>query len=181
MEDVTNMRLTKTPSPVWLSWLTYQQALTKRLDTLAGNSRLQVLSHAWGAADRWDKDVLMLKDTQIIHREILMWAQDVPCWYARTILPQTTYEANHLFYDRLANETLGDLIFNTPKLERLSLIHYNMQPESTEATWVMNALAEHPYESQETHWIRSSAFSLENASPFYLVEILLPGLARFFP
>ena len=156
-------------------WMTYEGSLTKRLETKAGNSCLQMLEQVWELSDWWDKYVLNLESECVLRREILMCAFDEPCWYARTIIPQTTYEAEPLFFSRLRNESLGALIFNETKVTRVGMIHYPISVDSIEYHWLhrwMDCKA-------EIVWVRHSTFMVEGGFPFFLIEIMLPGLLRY--
>lgn len=158
-----------------IPWLIYQQSLTHKLHSAAGDARLDLLGQSWEASDAWDQSMLALNQLNVLHREILMWAFDTPCWYARTILPKATYEADALLFDRLRDEPLGHLIFNSPKIKRASLVHYPISPNSMEYAWLT------PLMHQNVHllWVRLSEFKIQSEHSFFLVEILLPGLLRY--
>lgn len=163
-----------------LPWLKHQESLTDRLRTKAGNVHLEVLGQYWTSPNWWDKQVLHIQDEAVLHREILMWSADEPCWYARTIIPKTTYNANSEFFERLKNESLGLLIFNQPKVKRVSFVYYPIDSNSIEYHW----LKEITENDSPILWVRMSIFTIENHDstkdlPFCLVEIMLPGLMRY--
>ena len=158
-----------------LPWVTYQYSLTDRLQERAGNTCLQVLAQRWVAPDWWDKYVLRIEDETVLHREILMWAGQEACWYARTIIPKATYQANTLLFSRLQTESLGTLIFNEPQIKRVYLMHYSISQQSIEYHWLNQLL----HGSSKTLWVRLSAFTVNDDSPFFLIETLLPALERY--
>ena len=156
-------------------WLTHPHSLTERLIMKAGHAHLNVLRQSWQATDWWDKQMFQVQDSTVWHREIVMTASDEPCWYARTIIPRTTYEANEKTFDRLQKESLGKIIFNDSRIERLFLFHYPIDAKSIEYYWLNDMLHQH----SKIVWVRLSAFSIDKNTPFYLVEIMLPGLMRY--
>lgn len=161
--------------PSLLPWLTYEASLTDRLQAKAGNTRLDVLGQHWESPDLWDKQVLHIKDKAVLHREIVMWASDEPCWYARTIIPQTTHDAGKAIFDRLKNESLGALIFNEDRIKRASLIHYPIDAQSIEYHWLNETM----HRKAKIVWVRMSTFTIDNVFPFCLIEIMLPGIMRY--
>lgn len=165
------------PPKMLLPWLVYQQSLTKKLKIAAGDARMDVLSQREETSDAWDLYKLKLKHTPVVHREILMWAFDSPCWYARTIIPSSTQQAHAALFDRLKAEPLGQLIFNGTAIKRASLIHYAISSQSMEYQWLNESM----HQGESRLWVRLSEFTVKPHHPFFLVEILLPGLLRYLP
>ena len=164
-----------TPPTNIIPWLAYTHSLTEKLNALTGDTRLDVLHQSWDKPDSWDKKILSLDCDQVMHREIAMWSFDSVCWYARTILPISTYQSNRALFDRLKSESLGELIFKSQQIERISLNYYAISPESIEYTWLNTSL----HEDAPVLWVRLSEFQVNHDTSFYLVEILLPGLLRY--
>lgn len=161
--------------PLLLPWLIYEDSLTELLQSKAGHTRLQVLGQQWEAADWWDRHVVQMANQTVFHREILMWAGQEACWYARTIIPETTYNAEPLFFNRLQNESLGELIFNETKIKRAYMTYYPIGEQSIEYHWLNKVL---PCSAKEL-WVRLSAFTFKEDFSFFLVETVLPGLERY--
>ena len=162
-------------SSILLPWITYEDSLTERLHQKAGDARLEVLGQQWEAPNWWDKQVLHIKTEPVFHREILMWSGKEACWYARTILPKETYRAEPSFFDRLQNESMGELIFNESRIKRAYLMHYPICKQSIEYSWLSQAM----HGNATVLWVRASAFVLQGKFPFYLLETLLPALERY--
>ena len=156
-------------------WLNYPYSITNRLMDRAVDVQLSVLSQTWGPANWWDKQVLHLADDRVMHREIMMYAESEPCWYARTIIPSQTYEADARFFNRLESESLGSLIFNEPKIKRVEISPYPMNDQCIEYYWLSPWLSSIP----TVVWGRLCEFRLNEQYPFYLIEIMLPGLQRY--
>jgi chorismate lyase len=164
------------PPESLLPWLTWDHSLTDKLQALAGEARLEVLSHEWGKSDAWDQSCLNLRqEAQVIHRTIVMWAFESPCWYARTILPKATYDRNQVVFDRLKTESLGALIFGDTEIERLSLMYYPVSSFSIEYAWLESWM----HQNASVIWVRLSEFQMKQGGVFFLVELLLPGLMEY--
>jgi len=162
-----------------IPWLEHQGSITDKLKNLAGEAHLQRLKHTWELTDRWDQETLKLKpNLEVLHREILMWAHDKPCWFARTILPKTTYQAEEALFNRLETTPLGELIHHHPKIKRTIINPYPILPNSMEYIYLT-----HAFEVPITPlWGRCSTFTFTlntKQEEFYLLEIFLPDLLRY--
>ncbi len=164
-----------------LPWLTCRTNLTEQLHAKSGDTALHVIQQTWEPANAWDRQMLSLEPGQVLHRDIVMRAWQQPCWFARTILPEKTYQAHLSIFERLKHESLGNLIFQTPSIQRLALRHYAIEPSSPEYTWLS---ASTQVDAQQL-WARLSEFLVRDGAEdhdvtlFYLVEILLPHLEQY--
>lgn len=160
-------------------WVNYKASITERLKALSGDASLFVLNHTWEKADAWDIHTLRITtNSEVLHRDILMYSHQKPCWYARTILPKSTYNFEYERFKQLGSKTLGELIYNDPQVKR----HINpckIQPEMLEHQYLQNALKQHT--PQEDLWGRLSTFIIRDAVTFYLLEIFLPELLKYCP
>lgn len=154
--------------PRLIPWLEHEQSLTEKLKAVAGDARLEVI------ASRWDDAP---DGSRVMRREIVMWAFDSPCWYARTLVPLATYHANEALFERLQTESLGDLIFHGTDIKRVSLTSYSITKQSPEYAWVRKWLQQ----DVARLCVRQSDLSINSSilHPFTLKEILLPGLMRY--
>lgn len=157
-----------------IPWLCHQNSLTDKLRTQTGDAQLEVLEQHWTLPSWWDKFTLGLSTEVVMHRNILMFSQQIPCWFARTIVPEHSYRENRHFFNRLTQESLGVIIFNEPKIKRTQLLNYSINENCIEYHWLLPLLMN----KNEQLWIRLSVFTIADLSSFYLVEILLPGLMR---
>ncbi|CDZ79173.1 4-hydroxybenzoate synthetase (chorismate lyase) [Legionella massiliensis] len=173
--QINNLMKVDSLSPEILKpWLHHSSSLTDKLRTQSGDAELQVLKQSWSQPSWWDKFTLGLALVPVVHRDILMFSHKTACWFARTIIPEYTYRANRLFFDRLSQESLGVIVFNEPSIERTILLNYAINPHCLEYQWLPKSLGE----LDETLWLRLSVFTIEKTSTFYLVEIFLPGLMK---
>lgn len=171
--QIENLFKVMHPAPKNLqAWLNHRASLTEKLKRESGEAELQVLNQAWSKPNWWDKFTLGLGVAPVIHRDVLMFSQQLPTWFARTIIPQYCYEVNKQLFDRLREESLGAIVFNAPTIEREFLLHYAINEACLEYQWLPAALKD----CKEPLWLRLSIFTIAKESKFYLVEILLPGL-----
>lgn len=156
-------------------WLHHKHSMTDKLKTFSNEVTLTLLNHTFEQANLWDQTQLLLKATdRVLHREILMLAGTIPCWYARTVIPQTTYDANGSPFTRLQSEALGDIIWSNPSIARTAMQRFEITPNSLEYTWLTPFM----HENAPSLWVRLSTFAYLQQHPFYLLEILLPGLMK---
>lgn len=158
-----------------LPWLTYTGYLTEHLYAKSGHTALQIVQQIWEPSNAWDHQRLGLASQQVLHRDIVICAWERPCWFARTILPESTYQAHVNLFDRLNVEPLGNLIFHTQSIQRLSFEYYPVTSTCLEYTWLPETIDT----QQQDLWVRLSTFQVEFAERFYLVEILLPDLEQY--
>jgi chorismate lyase len=158
-----------------LPWVIHRDAMTLKLKQAAGDARLTILTQGWIISGWWDQYVLGLDRQVILQREILMSAWQHNCWYARTIIPELTYQANTAIFNRLGRESLGDIIFSDKRIKRYSMINYAVDTHSIEYHWLKSIV---PEESGSL-WARLAIFTIDEDYPFFLIEILLPDLCRY--
>lgn len=155
-----------------LPWLLHQRSLTNKLSAIAGEATLKVHDQSWQILPREDREVLKINSERVYQRNITMSACERVCWFARTIIPETTYQEHKFFFARLATETLGDLIFGEHEVQRDKHFYYSINKQAVEYAWVKAVI---PYLDREILWLRLAHFVIVS-HPFYLVEIFLPGL-----
>ncbi len=165
-------------NPEILRWLTHQGSITNKLKLLTHDVRIEVLENTWETADNWDqKNLSLTSSSEVLHRNIVMWAEDTPCWYARTILPETAYQSEQALFDRLKHQALGELIHNHPDIKRTKIHPYTITPDMPEFEFLKAALQQNTPETNL--WGRISTFTIRNQFDFYLLEIFLPGVLKY--
>ncbi|KTC69287.1 4-hydroxybenzoate synthetase [Legionella birminghamensis] len=162
------------PSPEWTSWLTHKTALTEKLQHETGEARLKLIQQIKTNCNWWDRFFLGICEKNVIHRDVLMASQDQYCWFARSVIPLSTFDQNMVFFERLKTESLGQMVFNNPVVKRDCLSHYFIDKNSQEYHWMTPELRQ----NAPLLWVRYSRFLINENFPFYLVEILLPDLLR---
>ncbi|OGV27212.1 MAG: hypothetical protein A3F18_07310 [Legionellales bacterium RIFCSPHIGHO2_12_FULL_37_14] len=150
------------------AWTSEEGALSDKLKQLYGECNLTLLTQKWTLPNWWEKQFLHLQET-ILRRDIIMGAQGNPYWFARTMLPLTTYKKDVAFFNRLKKEPLMNLVFNEPKVKREILWSYGINRQNLEFHWLQKA-----WINEDTKlFARFSLFSLMSVKRFYLLEIFL--------
>lgn len=155
-----------------LEWRTHEFSLTEKLNSLIGNSQLEIIFQDWVKPNWWDNYFLNINDQSIFCREIFMKKETNYYWYARTLIPQKCFQLDEYFFNRLKKEALNNLIFNNDTVQRTRLINYPIDSQSIEFNWVNK----HLKINSNVLWARLAEFLYQGKHSFYLVEILLPQL-----
>ena len=92
------------------SWLLEQGPITKRIKSIA-EFRLELIQDE--LSDATDDEILFLKiDSEEIRiREVILYGNEIPIVFARTIIPNTTIEKGLKELGKIGNKPLGDILF----------------------------------------------------------------------
>lgn len=165
----------KTPPPGLQNWLDYPISITDKLKAHTPEVRLTCLKEGWGMLDSWE--TRHLPNTEIFRREILMYAGQHTCWYARTMIPKTTYLGEAARFERLGRENLGQIIWQASDIKRQHMAQFSL----TKSSFIYKYLETIGLElNEETLWGRLSTFTIKHTLPFYLLEIFLPELQHYY-
>lgn len=167
-------------------WLFDPSSLTKKLiDYSAGQLRVEVINQRIRRARFSEYKALKLAHHKyVVVREVVLYGQEIPLVYARTIMPLSTLKGplRRLYY--LGNRPLGGALFADPSMRRGELevapIGQNYLPNRTLNSFSKNLNSSHqPISSQHNPyhhcWGRRSLFFLKN-KPLLVCEIFLPNL-----
>ena len=163
-----------TPPKYLLDWLSYTDMLTDKLKQSSDNVQLTLLSQQQQRLTWWDRYYLGISENEIVQREIVVTADAVPCWFARTVIPTSTFSAHQTVFSRLKTDTLGDIIFGNYPIHRNYLRNYSITKKNIELYWVL----QHLEVKSSRFWVRLSEFAI-TADVFYLLEVFLPGMESF--
>ncbi|WP_237059715.1 chorismate--pyruvate lyase family protein [Microbulbifer sediminum] len=107
------------PAPL-LAWLLHPGSLTAALRHLSGNRfRVQVLSQRWAQPNLEERRALGLRNRQLaLLREVLLYGDDTPWVYARSVLPEQTLRGPSRQLRQLDTRPLGELLFSEPGIRR---------------------------------------------------------------
>lgn len=167
-----------------INWLECLTSLTERLEKYSGEARLDVItsmselkSNKFGDQENstLSKGINYNWGEAYFEREILMWSHQLPCWYAKTCIPERTWFAQAALFQRLRYESLGALIYHNPKIVRSTLNYYQINKQSKQWAW----LKPEWFEFENVLWMRVSELVCDEQDSFYLYEIFLPGLLRY--
>jgi chorismate--pyruvate lyase len=104
-------------------------------------------------------------------REILMICDDSPWWYAKTRIPEKTFNKRKQIFLDLGEKSLGCLLFSDKGITRQSLHYYSTN--NSEATFQL--AKKHVPLKNELLWARESIFQI-SGEPLFLLEVFLPKM-----
>ncbi|MBU3006259.1 chorismate lyase [Paraglaciecola arctica] len=157
------------PNPCLESWLLNTGSLTERLQSQCASFQLTLLGqqHVQIAAEEFrqvcaPQQQLNLQEWQV--REVLLWGDNQPWVFARSIIPQKLCENDFV---NLNTQPLGQLIFNDERFTRLPFELTNMRASRT-------FLSQLHLSNEMELWGRRSAFSFEGLK-MTVSEVFLPN------
>lgn len=153
-------------------WIHHKESLTDKLQAEKGHAKLELLQQGFQRPDWWAINLLMLTDTLVYQREIMMRSHGLACWYARTIIPASCYQFGKAFFQRLEQESVRNLIFDNADVHKVQKLSYSIDASCQEFYWVKKYIPN----LEGNLWVRYSELSYKNFASFYLLELLLPGL-----
>ena len=153
-------------------WVLSQKCLTAQLKALTGAAELKVLRQDWVVICQRTDNHLKLNSEPFWQREIIISSSQKPCWYARTIIPERIFYTHETLFARLKQESLGDIIYNNPRIQRLPIRHYPITSQCAEYDWLR------PYVQDQSSplWVRLAQLIIDEQDSFFLYEIFLSGL-----
>lgn len=156
-----------------LPWLADPGSMTKRLRQASQQSfHVQVLKCHWSQAGVTEAMRLNLQRRQRTYiREVLLFVDEKPWVYGRTIIPLTSLVGKNGSLLSLGTRPLGELLFSDPQVTRSVFEIASLQPNEHEYNAVTEHLNIHPAEL----WARRSVFHLHQ-QPLLVTEVMLPDL-----
>ena len=157
------------PSPILKNWLLDTGSLTERLQsqctsfhlTLIGQRQSEITLEEFQRVCSPEQQ-LNQKEWQV--REVLLWGDNQPWVFARSIIPQRLCEGDFV---NLNTKPLGQLIFNDKRFKRMPFEVTHMCPSKV-------FLAQLHIRSENELWGRRSAFSFEDLK-MTVSEVFLPS------
>jgi len=163
-------------SPSLLSWLLDQNSLTARLKAHCQNFRVELLGQHVQACRAEESNDIIVAGEQVLVREVLLYCDDIPQVFARSLLPLTSLTGAEQVLANLGSQSLGQILFNNPSLERQAIEVAEFDANSTVATLVNNL----QLNFTDNLWGRRSVFILEN-KPLMVAEVFLPQAFAYQP
>jgi chorismate--pyruvate lyase len=157
------------PSQCLRNWLLDTSSLTERLQsqctsfhlTLIGQRQAQITLEEFQRVSTSEQE-LNLEEWQV--REVILWGDNQPWVFARSIIPQRLCESDFV---NLNNKPLGQLIFNDKRFKRMPF-------ELTNMCQSKDFLAQLHIHSETKLWGRRSAFTFEDLQ-MTVSEVFLPS------
>lgn len=95
-----------------LSWLLEEESITRRISSKAA-FRLQILFDSLGLADEEEYTFLNLEESPIRIREVILFGDEEPLVFARSVIPELTSRKGFPGLGTLGSSPLGDLLFHS--------------------------------------------------------------------
>jgi chorismate--pyruvate lyase len=157
------------PNSYLKNWLLDTGSLTERLRsqclsfhlTLIGQQQAQITSEEFQRVCA-PQQLLNLEEWQV--REVILWGDNQPWVFARSIIPQKLCESDFI---NLNTKPLGQLIFNDKRFKRMPFEVINIHPSKA-------FLAKLHLSSDMDLWGRQSVFSFEDLK-MSVSEVFLPS------
>ena len=169
----------QTPSTATLkdslrNWLLDPASLTARLKQHCEQFRVEVLGQKVEACSALEANADILVGEQVLVREVLLFCDDVPQVFARSLLPLKSLTGEQQQLAHLGTQSLGQVLFNHPDLLRKKIEVAAFDQQSTVAK-----IAQHlSLQVTQPMWGRRSVFMLD-AKPLMVAEVFLPGAVAY--
>ncbi len=154
------------------SWTYESGSLTQRLRSYYGPGvAVKVLLQCWKTPYLSEHRLLKLPAHEyVLTREVLLYVKSKPLILARTVIPKSTVKTAKSNLSKLGNRPLGEIIFSSPKLERIAMDVTLIQMP----TWKSSLLEQ--VEINAPVWGRRTVYGIASkhmlVSEFFLPEVL---------
>ncbi|MFT5758916.1 MAG: chorismate--pyruvate lyase [Alteromonadaceae bacterium] len=153
-----------------LDWLLDPCSLTARFKKHCQHFRIEVLGQQIQACASSEANEDIKAGEQVLVREVLIYCDDKPQVFARSLLPLKSLTGEEQQLAHLGNQSLGQVLFNNPEL-----IRKNIEVSSFDAQdSLSDLLISLSLPSSDEIWGRRSVFILHD-KPLMVAEIFLPG------
>lgn len=151
-------------------WLLDPASLTARLIEHSSQFRVEVLGQRIEACSMIEANNDIIAGEQVLVREVLLYSDEAPQVYARSLLPLKSLTGEQQQLAHLGTQSLGQVLFNHPNLLRKKIEVAVFDQQSTVAK-----IAQHlSLTITQPMWGRRSVFILD-AKPLMVAEVFLPG------
>lgn len=153
-------------------WLLDPGSLTARLKQNCQNFRVELLGQKQTLCSALESNELIKAGEPVLVREVLLYCDDIPQVFARSLLPLTSLTGDEQQLANLGTQPLGQVLFNNPSLirQRIELANFS---EDTCVARLANTLEPIKKISKRGLWGRRSIFVLEG-KPLMVAEVFLP-------
>ncbi|WP_448565857.1 chorismate--pyruvate lyase family protein [Thalassotalea ganghwensis] len=157
-------------SPNLLDWLLDESSLTARLKALSDTFHVEVLGERTEPCPADEATAEVIEGEMVLVREVLLFCDDRPHVFARSLLPLTSLTGEEQRLATLGNMPLGQVLFSDPRLVRkdIEVACFNEHSE------VAKVASHYQLPVSQSMWGRRSTFLL-NHKPLTVAEVFLPG------
>jgi len=151
-------------------WLYDPTSLTARLKKHSDNFRVEVIGQHVEPCQACEANATITTGEQVLVREVLLYCDQQPQVFARSLLPLTSLTGEEQQLAHLGTQPLGQVLFNNPQLERQSIAIASFNMHSTVGLLCKDLALP----TQDKLWGRRSLFVL-NKKPIMVAEVFLPN------
>ncbi|OUS26593.1 hypothetical protein A9Q98_10530 [Thalassotalea sp. 42_200_T64] len=155
-------------------WLLDPSSLTARLKQHCRRFKVQVLGQKIEACQAHEANDNILLGEQVLVREVVLFCDDIPHVFARSLLPLRSLTGKQQALAHLGEQSLGQVLFNDPALRREVVEVAEIEPSLRvcELAAMLNLNVTHNL------WGRRSLFFIED-KPLMVAEVFLPGARAY--
>lgn len=157
-----------------LNWLLDPNSLTARLKQNCEVFHVEVLGQHIEPCSMAEANAEIIAGEDVLVREVILYCDNIPQVFARSLLPLTSLTGPEQQLAHLGNQPLGQVIFNSPSLERKNIEIAQFNRQSSVAILAQKLALK----NQEVMWGRRSTFLLHN-KPFTVAEVFLPDAIAY--
>jgi chorismate--pyruvate lyase len=156
------------------SWLFDANSLTARLKKHSHQFRVELLGQKLELCQAHEAIDSVASGEQVLVREVLLYCNDIPQVFARSLLPLSSLTGSEKALANLGTESLGETLFNHPSLERkiIDIAEFDFTSSIGKLASDLQLNMAH------TLWGRRSVFVIDN-KPLIVAEVFLPGALAY--
>lgn len=155
-------------------WLLDPGSLTARLKQHSQTFRVELLGQQVQTCEAIEANEDIAIGEQVLVREVLLYCDDIPQVFARSLLPLTSLTGEQQALAHLGTKSLGQVLFNHPQLQRkkIEIAAFDITSSVATLATVLALAPNYPM------WGRRSTFVLDN-KPLIVAEVFLPGSVAY--
>jgi len=150
-------------------WLLDPSSLTARLKRHCNDFHVEVLGQKIEPCAIEEATAEVAIGQEVLIREVLLFCGQQPQVFARSLLPLSSLTGAEKQLANLGNQSLGQVLFNHPQLQRKRIEVASFDNQSSVACLAKH----HLLTSNEGLWGRRSVFYIED-KPLIVAEVFLP-------
>lgn len=169
------------------SWLLDPTSLTARLKSHCHQFRVELLGQNIEVCQESESVALIPAGEKVLVREVLLFCDDKPQVFARSLLPLSSLTGAEQALANLGTQSLGQVLFNNPSLQRqtIEVAEFTEKSAVGKLAKQLSIAEQLPgpelcFSSSKNLWGRRSIFVLEN-KPLMVSEVFLSGAYAYQP
>ena len=154
-----------------MSWLLDPSSLTAKLKRYCNEFRVEVLGEQVELCHQLEANNVIKENEQVLVREVLLYCDDVPQVFARSLLPLSTLTDDEQELADLGSQPLGQVLFNNPSFERknVEIAYFDQNSPVGQLVKTLDIDITEEY----LIWGRRSLFFVHQ-KPLMVAEVFLP-------